>query len=144
MQWHDSTSISEQTQRLFQNDYLPRYKEEAKLFNSTLRYIDDVLSLNNPDFGKFLHLIYPKELEIKETTETRRSASYLDLFLNIDTDGRLNTRIYDKRDDFNFPIVNFPFISSNIPFNPAYGVYVSQLVRYSRACPCYNDFKKRG
>ena len=46
--------------------------------------------------------------------------------------GKLTTRLYDKRDDFNFPIVNFPFLSSNIPSAPAYGVYVSQLIRYAR------------
>ena len=59
------------------------------------------------------------------------------------TDGRLNTKIYDKRDDFNFPIVNFPFLCSNIPAAPAYGVYVSQLIRYSRASK-YADFVGRG
>ena len=47
---------------------------------------------------------------------------------------------YDKRDDFNFPIVNFPFICSNIPAAPAYGVYIPQLIRYSRACGSYQDF----
>jgi hypothetical protein len=46
---------------------------------------------------------------------------------------------YDKRDEFTFPIVNFPFISSNIPASPAYGVYISELVRYSRVCAQYND-----
>ena len=51
---------------------------------------------------------------------------------------------YDKRDDFNFPIVNFPFLSSNIPSVPAYGVYVSQLIRYARACSNYQDFMERG
>ena len=40
------------------------------------------------------------------------------------------TGLYDKRDDFTFPIVNFPFISSDIPASPAYGVYISQIVRY--------------
>ena len=44
--------------------------------------------------------------------------------------GSIFTRLYDKRDDFNFPIVNFPFLSSNIPSAPACGVYVSQLIRY--------------
>ena len=43
-------------------------------------------------------------------------------------------------DDFNFPIVNFPFLSSNIPSAPAYSVYVSQLIRYARACSNYQDF----
>jgi len=51
--------------------------------------------------------------------------------------------LYDKRDDFNFNIVNFPFLSSNIPSSPAYGVFVSQLVRYSRSSSDYLDFVKR-
>ena len=57
--------------------------------------------------------------------------------------GDLNTKLYDKRDDFDFPIVNFPFMDSNIPSSPAYGVYISQLVRYARACSNYVDFKRR-
>jgi len=52
--------------------------------------------------------------------------------------------IYDKRDDFNFPIVNFSFICSNIPAAPAYGVYISQLIRYFRARGSYQDFLDRG
>ena len=56
----------------------------------------------------------------------------------------ITTRLYDKRDDFNFPIVNFPFLSSFIPSAPAYGVYVSQLIRYARACSNYQDFMERG
>jgi len=81
----------------------------------------------------------PIELEIKDTTDTDISASYLDLHLDIDSGGRLRTKLYDKRDDLNFPIVSFPFICSNNPaeFNP--GVYISQVIRYSRACGCYQD-----
>jgi hypothetical protein len=52
----------------------------------------------------------------------------------------LRTKIYDKRDYFNFPIVKFPFICSNIPVPPFFGVYTSQLTRYSRACGSYQDF----
>jgi hypothetical protein len=59
------------------------------------------------------------ELEIKDNTDTDMSASYLDLHLEIDSEGRLRTKLYDKRDDFNFSIVNFPFICSNIPAAPA-------------------------
>jgi hypothetical protein len=54
--------------------------------------------------------IYPTELEIKDTTYTDRSASYLELHLEIDSEGWFRTKLYDKRDDFNFPIVNFPFM----------------------------------
>ena len=54
------------------------------------------------------------------------------------------TKLYDKRDDLNFPIVNFPYICSNIPAAPTYGVYLSQMIRYSRACGSYQDFLDRG
>jgi hypothetical protein len=53
---------------------------------------------------------------------------------------RLKRKLYDKRNDFTFPIVNFPFISSNIPASPVFGVYISQLIRYSKACAHYSDF----
>ena len=99
-------------------------KKLAQSFNFTFRYIDDVLSLNNSKFGDYVDRIYPNELEIKDTTDTARSASYLDLHLEIDNEGRLRTKLYDKRDDFDFPIVNFPFMCSNIPAAPAYGVYI--------------------
>jgi len=62
--------------------------------------------------------IYPNELEVNDTTDSEKSASYLDLHLEIDNEGSLKTKLYDKRDDFNFPIVNFPFNSSNIPESP--------------------------
>ena len=119
-------------------------KPTAKSFNFTYRYIDDVLSLNNPNFGDYLQVIYPTELEVKDTTESINSASYLDLRLEFDIQGKLNLKLYDKRDDFNFPIVNFPFLSSNIPASPAYGVYVSQLIRYARASSEYRSFLHRG
>jgi hypothetical protein len=74
------------------------------------RYKDEVLSLNN-----FVDRIYPFEPEIKDTRDTDRSISYLDLHREIDSEGRLGMKLNDKRDDFNIPIVKFPFICSNIP-----------------------------
>jgi len=69
------------------------------------------------------------------------SALYIDLHLEIDSENSARTKLYEKRDDFSFPIVNFPFICSNIPAAPAYGVYIS--IRYSRACGSYHDFLSR-
>ena len=57
--------------------------------------------------------------------------------LEFDEDGKLYTFLYDKRDDFYFPIVHFPYLSSNIPESRAYGVFVSQLIRYARVCSKY-------
>ena len=113
-------------------------KRLASQFNFTYRNIDDVLSINNPDFENYLGQMYPPELEIKDTTKSNTSASYLDLLLSIGRDGQLRTSLYDKRDDFNFHITNFPFLSSNIPSSPAYGVFISQLIRYTRACSSYD------
>ena len=65
-------------------------KSLAVAFNSTFRYIDDVLSINN-DFHSYVNSIYPNELEIKDTTESSMSASYLDILLNIDINGKITT-----------------------------------------------------
>ena len=78
--------------------------------------------------------------DLKDTTESNTSASYLDLLLSIGRDGQLHTSIYDKRDDFIFHITNFPFLRSNIPTSPAYGVFISQFIRYARACSSYGCF----
>ena len=61
---------------------------------------------------------------MKDTTESNTFASYLDLLLSIVRD----VIIYDKRDDFNFHVTNFPFLSSNIPASPAYDVFISKLI----------------
>ena len=78
--------------------------------------------------------MYPPELEIKDTTECPTSASYLDLLLSIGRDGQLCASLFDKMDDFNFHITNFPFLSGNIPSSPNYVIFISQLIRYARAC----------
>ena len=64
--------------------------------------------------------------------------------LEYDKEEKLQLKLYDKRDDFNFPIVNFPFLWSNIPSSPAYGVHVSQLIRYARASNQYGSFLTKG
>ena len=65
------------------------------------------------------------------------------ILLTLDDSGQISTKIYDKRDDFNFKIINFPNMFSNIPASPAYGVCISQLIRYARASSNYSDFLKR-
>ena len=67
-------------------------------FNFTFRYTDDVLSLHNSWFGDFVDHIYRMALEIKDTTDTDISDSYLDLHLEFDSEGRLRTKLYGKRE----------------------------------------------
>ena len=73
-----------------------QFVHEARAFNFTYRYIDDVLSINNSRFAEFLPLIYFPELEVKETTYTASSASFLDLYLEFDDSGQLSTKIYEN------------------------------------------------
>ena len=106
-------------------------------------YIDNLIVFNNKKFMEYVRDIYPAELSIEKANRSNDLANYLDLTFTIDKANRLNTKLYDKRDDFNFHIVNFPFMSSNIPSGPSYGVYISQLIRYARCCTYYDDFLYR-
>ena len=66
----------------------------------------------------------------------------MDLHLSI-SNGFVSSNIYDKRDDFDFDIVNFPFLDGDVPRRPSYGVYISQLIRFARLCSHVDDFNTR-
>jgi hypothetical protein len=83
----------------------------------------DVLSLNNSQFHDYMQLIYPNELEVKDTTDTLKSASCFDLHLEINNGGRLKTKLYDNYDDFTFLIV-----SNKIPSAPAFTFHNSYVI----------------
>ena len=85
--------------------------------------------------------IYPKELALTSDHADFQS-HYLDLDIMIKND-KFHTKFYDKRDAFNFQIVNFPDLSGNIPNKHSYGVFVSQLIRYARCCGDVADFTNR-
>ena len=97
-------------------------------FNSTSRYLDDLLNIDNPYFEQMVGQIYPTELKLNKANSSDTEAPFLDLNLSI-TNGIVSSKIYDKLDDFNFEIVNFPFLDGDVPRSPSYGVYISQLIR---------------
>jgi hypothetical protein len=89
-------------------------KDNKYVGNQKLEDVDDISFREL--FGRIRVVFYkiravssslPTKLEIKDTTDTDRSASYTDLHLEIDSEGRLRTKLYDKRDDFNFPIMKY-------------------------------------
>ena len=129
----------------YENEFLDKLVKEGKKklprkFNLSYCYINDPISFNNKRFKEFISDIYPKELTISETTESTLVASYLDLLFIRDNSNNITTKLYDKRDTFGFHIVNFPFMSSNIPSSPAYGVYACQLICYASCCSNYSHF----
>ena len=103
----------------------------AKQFSDTVRYIDDLLTLNNSNFEEEIPNIYSPELTLKRTSESDTNLSYLDISISI-CSSKYVTEVYD--------IVNFPYMSSNIPADPTYGVYISQLIRISRICDMFQSF----
>ena len=111
-------------------------------FNSTSRYLDDLLNIDNPYFEQMVGQIYPTELQLNKANSSDTVAPFLDLNLSI-TNGIVSSKIYDKRDDFNFEIVNFPFLDGDVPRSPSYGVYISQLIRFARVCSNVDDFNNR-
>ena len=103
-------------------------------FNSTSRYLDDLLNIDNPYFEQMVGQIYPTELQLNKANSSDTEAPFLDLNLSI-TNG--------IQDDFNFEIVNFPFLDGDVPRSPSYGVYISQLIRFARVCSNVDDFNNR-
>ena len=103
----------------------------------------DLLSINNDNFmTKWTHKIYPKELSLTCEDKTDQEVNFLDLHLEIKKDN-LSHRLFDKRDHFKFPIVNFPNLSGNIPTSQSYNVFTAQLIRYARGCLHVQDFYAR-
>ena len=75
--------------------------------------------------------IYPSELQLDKANVSGTEASFLDLHLSI-SDGFVKTKIFDKRDDFDFDIVNFPFLNGDAPRSTSYGFHISQLILFAR------------
>ena len=86
--------------------------------------------------------IYPRELQLNIANTSHTEAPFLDLHLSI-SNGFVSSKIYDKRDDFDFNIVNFPFLDGDVPRSTSYGVYISQLIRFARVSSHVVDFNAR-
>ena len=112
-------------------------------FNSTSRYLDYLLNIDNAYFEHMVGQIYPiSYIQLKRRILLILKLRFFDLNLSI-TNGKISCKIYDKRDDFNFEIVNFPFLNGDVPRSPSYGVYISQLIRFARVCSNGGDFNNR-
>ena len=94
-----------------------------KAFNSTSRYLDDLLSIDNPYFEGMVNQIYPSVLQLNKANTSDTESPFLDLHLSI-SNGFVSSKIYDKRDDCDFDIVNFPFLDGVVPRRPFYVVYI--------------------
>ena len=116
--------------------------EIIEAFKSTSRYLDDLLNIDSPYFEGMVNRIYPSELQLNKANTSDTEAPFLDLHLSI-SNGFVSSKIYDKRDDFDFDVVNFPFLDGDVPRSTSYGVNISQLIRFARVSSHVADFNAR-
>ena len=113
----------------YERDFMLSLSEDTQsdvieAFNFTSRYLDGILNIDNNFFDSMVNRIYPSELQLNKAVSATE-ASFLDLHLSI-SDGFVKIKIYDKRDDFDFDIVNFPFLDGDVPRSTSYGVFKTQ------------------
>ena len=86
--------------------------------------------------------IYPPELQVNKANASDTEASFLEFHLSI-SNRFVSSKIYDKRDDFEFDILNFPFLDGDVPRSTSYGVYFSHLIRFARVSSHGTDLNAR-
>ena len=124
--------------KLYKTDYF-----SAKRLNNTFRLIDDITTVNSDGvFQEHVNKIYPDSLKLNKENEVDTKAHVLDLDISIE-EGHFIVRVYDKRDDFPFKIVQYSPNCSNMSRDVLIGVFGSQLVRFFRICNHFNGFKRR-
>ena len=132
---------------MYEYDYLKKLVEEgntrvARLLGQTFRYQDDCIAFNDDNtFRHHYSHIYPPEMQLENTNSSAAVCTFLDLRISVFR-GKFRYKSYDKRRDFGFEICNYPNLSGNIPWRGAYGVFMSQLVRFCDINQNKNDFVK--
>ena len=125
-------------QELISNNNFDHIHNSGAIF----RYQDDLINFENYNVhNDDIIKMYPKEMVIKNTNVYANKVTYLDLDITINNN-IYTYKLYDKRNDFSFPIIKYPDLAGNIPINPAFGVFTSQLIRFSKLNKEANDFQE--
>ena len=118
----------------------------CKIVNFHMKKCDTFLifvqNIDNSYFEGMVIQIYPPELQLNKANTSDTEAPFLDLHLSI-SNGFVSSKIYNKRDIFDFDIVNFPFLDDDVPRRTSFGVHISQLIRFARVCSHVDDFNTR-
>ena len=102
----------------------PKRHDLIDMFNDTSRYLDDIFTIDDPEFEKYIHDMYQAELQLNKANLSDKETSSVDLNIKV-IGSYIHTSVYDKRDDFGFDIYNF------------------QLVRFDRCCTSVLDFHSK-
>ena len=122
----------------YERDFMMSLSEDKQAdtidaFNTTSRYLDDILNINNVYFDTMVSQIYPLELQRNTANTSDTKTPFLDLHLSISND-IVSSKIYG------FEIVNFLFLDGDVPRSTSYGVYISKFIRFARASSYVADF----
>ena len=93
----------------------------------------DIFTIDTPTFAEHILDKYPRELQLNKANTSDKVTSFLDFNIKVISND-IHTSVYDKRDDFGFPIINLLWLSGDVPRLPSYGIYILQLVRCARYC----------
>ena len=123
-----------------------KQSENIEAFSSMSRYLDGLLNIDNKYFDGLISQIYPSELQLNKANSSETKALFLDLHLSI-LDGVISCKMYDKRDYFDFEVVNFHYLNGDVPRQGTVfisnGVYISHLIRFERVSSHVSDFNTR-
>ena len=112
-------------------------------FGTASRYLDDVLDIGNVCFDGMVGQMCPSGLRLGRAGASGAEAAFLDLRLSV-SGGVVSAKVCDRRGDFDFGVVNFPFLDGGVPRSASCGVCVSRLVRFAGASGCVVGFGARG
>ena len=116
-------------------------QESLKKLENIFRFQDDLISFNdNGLLGELLSTIYPPEMIVNCTNISPRKCNYLDLCISIYR-GKYSVSLYDKRRDFPFNVISYPFLDGNVPTALSYGIFTSQLVRFAKVNSEFKGFR---
>ena len=142
------TNCAPHLANLFLHYYESNYIEElsridpdtAKLLNNRFRYQDDCIVFNDEGTFEYIwHEMYPAEMVLEKTNDTD-SCTFLDLEISL-INGQIVYRSYDKRNSYEFEVIKYPDLSSNVPKTPSYAVFSSQMIRFCEVNSSFEQFK---
>ena len=111
----------------------------AKILSKIRRYVDDLITINYLNFQNLIKAIYPPSLEMERSGNDNKNVNYLDLNIDIKHNS-ISVSVFNKTDDFDFPVVSLTFPQSNIPMIVGYNVFYSQILRFGNTCTNLDTF----
>ena len=104
------------------------------------RYQDDLLVVNNKGLcDTIYHDIYPREMILKKTNVSPAVVNFLETTISV-YQGKFLYKLFDKRNEFNFNVINYPYACGNVPSAPTHGIFISQLIRFCHMNSSYKNY----